>query len=174
MADSDVFQNYYIEGCGEASADESTDLPAETTAGVDPTSNSQEDPDSEVTSATNDERHKQLVLDKENEEVKKAKGKNFDKRATTWLRIAIAAVCVIIVALQLHQCDSLIQKYIDSILRIRHDVSSEILIAWMSATVVEVIGLMWVIARSLFPFRDKWRNKKAEKKKGKGVHLDVH
>lgn len=174
MADSDVFQNYYIEGCGEASADESTDLPAETTAGVDPTSNSQEDPDSEVTSATNDERHKQLVLDKENEEVKKAKGKNFDKRATTWLRIVIAAVCVIIVALQLYQCDSLIQKYIDSILRIRHDVSSEILIAWMSATVVEVIGLMWVIARSLFPFRDKWRNKKAEKKKGKGVHLDVH
>ena len=31
----------------------------------------------------------------------------------------------------------------------------EIMVAWLSATVVEVIGILWVIARSLFPYKDK-------------------
>lgn len=30
-----------------------------------------------------------------------------------------------------------------------------VMIAWLSATVVEVVGILWVIARNLFPFRDK-------------------
>ncbi|PPF47050.1 hypothetical protein C5B85_01885 [Pseudoclavibacter sp. AY1F1] len=38
-----------------------------------------------------------------------------------------------------------------------------IMIAWLSGTVVEVIGILWVIARSLFPFKDKSRSKASEK-----------
>lgn len=38
-----------------------------------------------------------------------------------------------------------------------------VMIAWLTSTVVEVIGILWVIARSLFPFKDKLRNKEAEK-----------
>ncbi|MFF9562933.1 hypothetical protein ACF1AJ_06265 [Leifsonia sp. NPDC014704] len=43
-----------------------------------------------------------------------------------------------------------------------------IMVAWLSATVVEVIGILWVIARSLFPFRDKSpggpKNRKQQRK----------
>lgn len=35
------------------------------------------------------------------------------------------------------------------------DPNPAIMVAWLSATVVEVIGILWVIARSLFPYRDK-------------------
>lgn len=146
------------------------DLPPEDFVGFDPGDNSQENPASPVTIKTNEDRHEQIRLAREREELRRAKGKNFDKRATTLLRIGVATVCALIVGLQLWQCDDLIRTYVSS----QKMVPSEILISWMSATVVEVIGLMWVIARSLFPFRDKQRDKEAEKRAdGNKVHLDV-
>ncbi|MFF0909726.1 hypothetical protein ACFWZW_03435 [Microbacterium enclense] len=36
-----------------------------------------------------------------------------------------------------------------------YDPDAPVMIAWLSATVVEVIGILWVIARNLFPYRDK-------------------
>ncbi len=42
-------------------------------------------------------------------------------------------------------------------------ISGEVIIGWMTASLVEVIGVLWVIARSLFPFRDTHRDKNSEK-----------
>ena len=37
-----------------------------------------------------------------------------------------------------------------------------IMLAWLSACVVEIIGIIWVITRSIFPFKDKYRDTEAE------------
>lgn len=42
-------------------------------------------------------------------------------------------------------------------------VPTEVLITWLSSTIVEIIGILWVIARSLFPFHDRHRDAKGEK-----------
>lgn len=42
-------------------------------------------------------------------------------------------------------------------------IPSEVMVGWFSSTIVEVIGILWVIARSLFPFRDRHRNRESEK-----------
>lgn len=49
-----------------------------------------------------------------------------------------------------------------------YDPDSAVLIAWLSATVVEVVGILWVIARNLFPYRDKSlpRSPKDSKREG--------
>lgn len=120
--------------------------------------------DSEASSEANDKR-KDIKLKKAKAKVKKLKQKIFDKKVTTCLRIGVAAVCVLLVGFQLWKCDELIRDYVLMQVNKNVAVPSEVLIAWMSASVVEVIGLVWVIARSLFPFHDGPRNKAAEKKK---------
>lgn len=40
--------------------------------------------------------------------------------------------------------------------------STTVMLAWLSACVIEVIGLVWVITRSIFPFKDGYRDTKAE------------
>lgn len=37
----------------------------------------------------------------------------------------------------------------------RADPDRAIMAAWLTSTVVEVIGILWVIARNLFPYRDR-------------------
>lgn len=44
----------------------------------------------------------------------------------------------------------------------RAEPDASIMIAWLSSTVVEVVGILWVIARSLFPFNDRHRDREAE------------
>lgn len=46
-----------------------------------------------------------------------------------------------------------------------HKVPSDVMVAWMASTFVEVIGILWVITRSLFPFNDAYRDKDGEKTK---------
>ena len=48
-----------------------------------------------------------------------------------------------------------------------HAVPSNVMVAWMSSTFVEVIGILWVITRSLFPFNDAYRDRTGEKSKTK-------
>lgn len=48
-----------------------------------------------------------------------------------------------------------------------HSVPSDVMVAWMASTFVEVIGILWVITRSLFPFNDAYRDKDGEKSKTK-------
>lgn len=40
--------------------------------------------------------------------------------------------------------------------------STSVMMAWLSASVIEVVGLVWVITRSIFPFKDGYRDTKAE------------
>ncbi|MFU0569648.1 hypothetical protein [Gardnerella vaginalis] len=47
---------------------------------------------------------------------------------------------------------------------VHYAITSEVFMAWFTATIVEIIGILWVIARSLFPFHDSKRDKKAEKR----------
>lgn len=54
--------------------------------------------------------------------------------------------------------------------------SSTVMLAWLSACVIEVIGLVWVITRSIFPFKDGYRDTKAEDMSWPGrvsQHTDV-
>lgn len=120
--------------------------------------------DSEASLKANDKR-KDIKLKKAKAKVKKLKQKIFDKKVTTYLRVGVASACIVLVGIQLWQCDRLMRDYVLMQVNKNAGVPSEILIAWMSASVVEVIGLVWVIARSLFPFHDGPRNKAAEKKK---------
>lgn len=48
-----------------------------------------------------------------------------------------------------------------------HSVPSNVMVAWMASTFVEVIGILWVITRSLFPFNDAYRDRDGEKSKTK-------
>ena len=51
--------------------------------------------------------------------------------------------------------------------RFDHAVPSNVMVAWMASTFVEVIGILWVITRSLFPFNDAYRDRDGEKSKTK-------
>ena len=44
-----------------------------------------------------------------------------------------------------------------------HSVPSNVMVAWMTSTFVEIIGILWVITRSLFPFNDAYRDRGGEK-----------
>lgn len=82
------------------------------------------------------------------------------------LRSLVGKVSLAFVAIQLFFFDAVMGIYILVSLFRGDVVPSEILIGWMSACLVEIIGILWVIARSLFPFRDKSRSLEAESGKG--------
>ena len=66
---------------------------------------------------------------------------------------------------QLIASDALVVVYVIWQLVKGDSVPPEIIVAWMSASLIEVIGILWVITRSLFPFHDKHHDKDAEAKK---------
>ena len=69
------------------------------------------------------------------------------------------------VAWQIVVCDLVMAGYVITELCKNHPIAPQVIMAWLSASLVEVIGILWVIARNLFPFHDKYRNKKAERRK---------
>lgn len=75
------------------------------------------------------------------------------------LRAGIGVTATVFVGIQLVTCDVLVYSYV---FQAGKNVDSSVMIAWMSASLVEVIGILWVIARSLFPFHDRHRDKNAE------------
>ncbi|MEV8167356.1 hypothetical protein AB0O70_05470 [Microbacterium paraoxydans] len=78
------------------------------------------------------------------------------KRLLAW--VAISAVI-----LQLLVADAFLAYYM---LWAKHPPSETVLIAWLSASVVEVIGIVAIVARNLFPNRTK-RYARARKKRKK-------
>lgn len=48
---------------------------------------------------------------------------------------------------------------------VRQCVPTEVLVTWLSSTIVEIIGILWVIARSLFPFRDRRHDTEGERRR---------
>lgn len=67
------------------------------------------------------------------------------------------------VGMQIAVCDLVMAGYVVTELCKSHPIAPQVIIAWLSASLAEVIGILWVIARNLFPFHDKHRNSKAER-----------
>lgn len=61
--------------------------------------------------------------------------------------------------------DGLVVYYIAAELWRDHSIAPQIIMTWLGTSLAEIIGILWVIARNLFPFHDKYRNSKAERRK---------
>lgn len=106
---------------------------------------------------------------RDNIEIEKLRAEVTHKRQSNWLRVILAVGALFFVGTQLVASDWLVFKYMNAQLAAGRTLPTEFLIAWLAASLVEVIGILWVIARSLFPFRDKHRNQKAENKRQSNV-----
>ncbi|WP_339350929.1 hypothetical protein [Bifidobacterium indicum] len=73
------------------------------------------------------------------------------------LRNLLGYVLLGIVGVQLVISDVFLYKFMCA-----NPHSTSVMLAWLSACVIEVIGLVWVITRSIFPFNDGDRDTKAE------------
>ncbi|NMM93951.1 hypothetical protein [Bifidobacterium oedipodis] len=102
---------------------------------------------------------------RENERLRKLKAKNARREQENMLRMKVAVRIVNFVAGQLVLANALIWVYFLVMLARGDQIPSEVIIAWLSSTIVEVLGLLWVIARSLFPFHDRHRDRDGEKAK---------
>ena len=60
----------------------------------------------------------------------------------------------------------LVVAYTAHLMWLQREIPTEVIISWMGATTAEIIGILWVIARSLFPFRDEHRSTDLEKSGG--------
>lgn len=70
-----------------------------------------------------------------------------------------------IIVSQLVICDAFVIFYACfTIFYLRQSISDILISTWIGSNFVEIIGILWVIARSLFPFHDSKRDKKAEKR----------
>lgn len=79
------------------------------------------------------------------------------------LRKTVASWSLIFVAIQLSIADGLSIAYFVTMLYRQMPIPTQVIVAWLSATLVEIIGILWVVTRSLFPFHDGLRDKAAEK-----------
>ena len=104
---------------------------------------------------------------KELADLNKAEAKIERVRQENSLRKTLGVCALWFVGIQLAVCDIVMGIYIIRTMLVNGSVPSEILIGWMTACLVEIIGVLWVIARSLFPFKDRHRDKDAESKYGR-------
>ena len=63
-------------------------------------------------------------------------------------------------------CNTLVVAYTTRLMWLQREIPTEVIISWMGATTAEIIGILWVIARSLFPFQDEHRSADLEKSGG--------
>ena len=70
---------------------------------------------------------------------------------------------IVLVFIQLIVCDIGIFLYGWECNKRGWQIPTEVVLGWLSASLIEIIGVLWVIARSLFPFRDKRKDTSSEK-----------
>lgn len=78
-----------------------------------------------------------------------------DKTQTTRLRLLMAKFAVIAVSVQLVVANALFFIYLMG--WAGEDVETPVIIAWLSATVVEIVGIVGIVAQGLFPLRGRRR-----------------
>lgn len=117
-----------------------------------------EDEDIDVASSFNEQR-------RENAIIRELNAKNTRREQENQLRKKVATWSLWFVLGQLVVTNATIVVYIGFMLVRKQYVPTEVLITWMTSTIVEIIGILWVIARSLFPFRDKHHDIEGEKHK---------
>ena len=88
--------------------------------------------------------------------LQKIKGENI-------LRMVLGIGSIVLVFIQLIVCDIGIFLYGWECYKRGWQIPTEVVLGWLSASLIEIIGVLWVIARSLFPFRDKRRDTPSEK-----------
>lgn len=103
--------------------------------------------------------------DGENAALRKLDAKNTRREQENQLRKEVATWSLWFVLTQLVITNTTIVAYIVTMLVLKQYVPTEVLITWLSSTIVEIVGILWVIARSLFPFHDRHRDTKGEKHK---------
>lgn len=79
------------------------------------------------------------------------------------LREMLGKWALMFVGFQLAACDAVMAGYVIYSAFQGISIPTEVMIGWMTASLVEIIGILWVIARSLFPFRDISRDEISEK-----------
>lgn len=106
---------------------------------------------------------------RENAKLRKLEAKTARQEQENKLRVDVATRIVEFVAGQLILTNMMIWTYFLVMLARAQTIPSEVIIAWLSSTIVEILGLLWVIARSLFPFKDKYRDMRNEKQAKTGI-----
>lgn len=78
------------------------------------------------------------------------------------IRKTVATWSLRFVGFQIFVCDALIAAYIVVNLVRKITVPSEVIFGVLGTSLVEIIGILWVITRSQFPFHDSHRDKSKE------------
>ena len=76
------------------------------------------------------------------------------------LRSELGKAALKCVKWQLVACNTLVVAYTARLMWLQREIPTEVIISWM------IIGILWVIARSLFPFQDEHRSADLEKSGG--------
>lgn len=99
---------------------------------------------------------------KERAEARKAEADAARAEGENELRGMLGRWALRFVGFQIVVCDAVIGAYVASSIVRGETVPQEVLIGWMTSSLVEIIGILWVIARSLFPFKDGGGNRTQE------------
>lgn len=96
---------------------------------------------------------------------RKAKAEKLEQKAERLksenkIRARLGNAAIALVSGQLIVCDVAIIAYGVATVLSGGTVPAQVVIGWMTATLVEVIGILWVIARSLYPMHDDGPKKK--------------
>lgn len=116
-------------------------------------------------SEATERRIEKAEAEKKELENKKLDLKNNKVAGENKLRNRLGTAAIVFVSVQLGVCNIGIIIYFCYCISRGWGIPTNVILGWMAATLVETIGILWVIARSLFPFRDTYRNKQAEKKR---------
>lgn len=105
-------------------------------------------------------RQKEQELEEQAQKIKRLKARN----ARRWLSIILRGILAVTAIV-------FVSEYVAYMIHTDKE-SPVVIISWMATSLGEVVGILWVIARNLFPFHDKHRDREAEKQNPKQTQLE--
>lgn len=116
-------------------------------------------------------RQKEQELEEQAQKIKRLKARNARRGLSIILRGILAVTAIVFVGIQLWNCNAIVSEYVAYMIHTDKE-SPVVIISWMATSLGEVVGILWVIARNLFPFHDKHRDREAEKQNPKQTQLE--
>lgn len=116
-------------------------------------------------------RQKEQELEEQAQKIKRLKARNARRWLSIILRGILAVTAIVFVGIQLWNCNAIVSEYVAYMIHTDKE-SPVVIISWMATSLGEVVGILWVIARNLFPFHDKHRDREAEKQNPKQTQLE--
>ena len=116
-------------------------------------------------------RQKEQELEEQAQKNKRLKARNARRWLSIILRGILAVTAIVFVGIQLWNCNAIVSEYVAYMIHTDKE-SPVVIISWMATSLGEVVGILWVIARNLFPFHDKHRDREAEKQNPKQTQLE--